>query len=347
MFRELRSRSLVPALVFSVTLLGCQAPQMEPTDADSFPVLTGEYLGQTPPGEVAELFAPGIITTGMYTRDIAMTPEGDEIYFSILGGGFVAIAFTRLENGRWTEPEIAPFSTDPRYMNIEPHITPDGSRLLFLSGRPRPGIDEGGSQKIWAVDRVGEGWGEPYLLPAPISTEGSEFFPSVTRDGTLYFSRSDPGSRVNYLYRSRLVDGEYTEPELLPEQVNGGTNRYNAFVAPDESYMIVPMEGHPEGIGGTDYFIVFRSEDDVWSEPINLGEAINTEGGQEFSPYVSPDGRYFFFMASRPNWDVMAPGDRLSLSGIREMFNQPENGYPDIYWIDASFLESLRPSDMD
>ncbi len=46
-----------------------------------FPVLKGPYLGQKPPGETPELFAPGIITTGMFTRDVAMTPDGKYLFF--------------------------------------------------------------------------------------------------------------------------------------------------------------------------------------------------------------------------------------------------------------------------
>lgn len=46
--------------------------------------LTGEYVGQTPPGNTPELFAPGLITTGTYTRDVAMTPDGSELYFGVL-----------------------------------------------------------------------------------------------------------------------------------------------------------------------------------------------------------------------------------------------------------------------
>ena len=55
------------------------------------------YLGQTPPGAVPQLFAPGIVGTGMHTRDFAMTPDGREIYFhqnSVVNG-----AFSKLEIG--------------------------------------------------------------------------------------------------------------------------------------------------------------------------------------------------------------------------------------------------------
>ena len=49
----------------------------------SFPELSGPYLGQKPPGDTPELFAPGIISTAMYTRDITIMPDGKEIYFCI------------------------------------------------------------------------------------------------------------------------------------------------------------------------------------------------------------------------------------------------------------------------
>ena len=44
--------------------------------------------------------------------------------------------------------------------------------------------------------------------------------------------------------RSRFVDGAYAEPELLGPEVNCGSNRFNVFVAPDESFAIVPDVGH-------------------------------------------------------------------------------------------------------
>jgi hypothetical protein len=101
--------------------------------------------------------------------------------------------------------------------------------------------------------------------------------------------------------------------------------------------VIVPTDGRPDSLGGCDYYVVFRSRDDRWSEPINLGPDVNTRGGQEFSPYVSPDGRYFFFMSSRRS----TPG-RLTFAMFRELHGRPGNGNADIYWMRADFLTTLR-----
>jgi hypothetical protein len=333
--------------VFGVALVagGCASGRGR---VGGWPVLTGEYLGQTPPGASAALFAPGIVSTGMNTRDLAMTPDGREIYYSVTVGPCAVIMETKLRNGRWTPPEVAPFSANPNYMQMEPHIAPDGRRFYFLSNRPRDGsalpaeqVGTWVNQDIWVMDRVADGWGEPYHLGSPVDSEDEEYFPSVTRDGTMYFTRTPRGTRESYIYRASFVNGAYREPERLPRQVNSTASQFNAFVAPDESYLILSTGGRQDGRGGADYYIVFRRDDDAWSEPLNMGAEINTPQSGEWSPYVSPDGRYVFFMATRR----IAPADlpeRLTRAFLERLHDAPRNGSSGIYWIDASVISRLR-----
>lgn len=178
-----------------------------------FRELSGPFLGQSMPDSVPGLFAPGVVSTGMFTRDVAISPDGKELYFCVAIGNYTysTILFTKEVNGKWLPPEIVPFSGGPGVMDFEPAL----------------------------------------------SADGGEFFPSLTLDGTLYFTRNEKGSSLNQVMRTQWVDGSFQEPELLPEQVNCGTNRFNAFVAQDESYMIVPAEGMPDAYDGVDYYIVF------------------------------------------------------------------------------------------
>ena len=189
------------------------------------------------------------------------------------------------------------------------------------------------------MDRIGDTWGEPVNPGEPINTDGGEFFPSLTADGTLYFTHNDAGSNINEIFRSHWTDGAFTEPEKLTVQVNCGTNRYNAFVARDESYMIVPAVGMPDAYDGVDYYIVFHDDQDRWSEPVNMGAAINADNVRGWSPYVSPDGKYFFFMATRTR-DI----DQLdwNYNTLRKIYNSSENGNADIYWMEAGVIEELR-----
>jgi len=311
--------------------------------AASWPELRGPYLGQEPPGPEPKIFAPGVVSTGLATRDIAMTPDGNELYFSVTLGAKTMIMVTLQINGIWTEPEVAPFSG--RYLDIEPSISADGQRFFFLSTRPQPGQEEKPGwvyQDIWVMDREDDGWGEPYNLGPPVNSDAPEYFPSVTSDGTLYFTR-EGADQVSATYRSRFVDGGYTEPELLPPQVNCGTNRFNVFVAPDETFAIVPNVGREDSLGGVDYYVVFRSEDDTWSEPVNMGPAINQPAGREWSASVSPDGKYLFFMSSRADEKLDVAMTGRSITELLELSTQPGLGSSDIWWVSADVIEELRP----
>ena len=315
----------------------------EAAEGSTFPELRGPYLGQEPPGLEPRIFAPGIVSTGLATRDVAMTPDGKELYFGVTLGGQSMIMVTKQVDGIWTEPAVAPFSG--RSNDLEPAISPDGQRFFFLSSRPPAGQEEKPGwayQDIWVMDRLGDGWSEPSNLGPPINSDAPEFYPSVTEDGTVYFTRQRD-DRVSVTMRSRLVDGVYAEPEELGPEVNCGTNRYNVYVAPDESFAIVPAAGREDSLGGTDYYVVFRSEDDTWSEPINMGEAINQPAGREWSASLSADGEYLFFMSSRTTADE---GPNLTGSTVSELLTisvQPGQGSSDIWWVSSEVIEKLRP----
>ena len=104
-----------------------------------------------------------------------MTPDGTEMYFGVYTGNYAitTIMYSKQVDGRWTRPEVAPFARDPEYTYLEPHISPDGKRFFFLSDKPR---EEGGekNEDIWVMDRTEDGWGEPYNLGEPVSTEAQE-----------------------------------------------------------------------------------------------------------------------------------------------------------------------------
>jgi Tol biopolymer transport system component len=337
---------LLASLVCLVVVAGCSSNCCDDSQsggASAFPELMGPYLGQTPPGLEPEIFAPGIVSTGLATRDVAMTPDGSELYFSVTLGSRTMIMETHQQDGVWTEPAVAIFSG--RYLDIEPAISPDGQRFFFLSTRPQPGQEEKPGwvyQDIWVMDREGDGWGEPYNLGPPVNSDAPEYFPSITADGTLYFTREGE-DRISATWRSRFIDGVYTQPEKLGPEINCGSNRFNVYVAPDQSFAIVPNVGRDDAIGGPDYYVVFRSGDGTWSEPINLGPTINQPQGREWSASLSPDGEYLFFMSSRAYGDTETPLTSKSITELLRLSTEPGWGNSDIWWVSAEVIERLRP----
>jgi len=310
----------------------------------------GPYLGQKTPGTVPELFAPGIVSTGLYERDVAVSPDGREIIFGVIWGKVVTIMSSRLEGGEWTTPEVVPFALDFDYFHLEPCFSPDGKTLYFLSTRapagekPKPGW---GHQGLWASDKRGDGsWGEPYDLGFPINTKGAfQYFPSMTRDGTLYFTRQVPGGE-SAVWRSRRRDGRFSEPEKLPEAVNRGGKIYNACVSPDENYLVGCVPGRTDTVtpGASEYYVFFRSADGGWNEGANLGEGVNFRGSEAISPSISPDGKYLFFAAARKTALDRWKGRPMAFPDLRELAAVPQNGLADIYWVDTRVIEELEKS---
>ena len=188
----LRANQICSKVVGLVLLLsgGC-------TNRDPVPSLEGPYLGQTPPGTTPEIFAPGFISTDLDELEAAFSPDGTELYLAVMaeiGSEFVAaIAMTKIENGSWTNLEIAPFSDVG--LNMDPFVHPDGSKLYFTSTRPLEG-DQAGTEdgeelqsNIWVMDREGAGWGAPRPIGPPINGLGNVGTPTVTRSGNMYFTR--------------------------------------------------------------------------------------------------------------------------------------------------------------
>ena len=52
---------------------------------NDFPILTGHYLGQEPPGRTPEIFAPGIVSSESIEFKIAFSPDGKYLFYSSNG----------------------------------------------------------------------------------------------------------------------------------------------------------------------------------------------------------------------------------------------------------------------
>jgi L-ascorbate metabolism protein UlaG (beta-lactamase superfamily) len=238
------------------------------------------------------------------------SPDGREVYWTVKFRG--PILFMKQENGVWTAPEPAPFNSE--YGDGEPIFSPDGKRLFFLSLRP---IEPGGAsdkENMWYVERAAKGWSEPKPVSPLINAFDLHWLVSVASSGTIYFaSVREGGAGRNDIYSSRLVKGVYQEPKNLGSAINSIGIDHTPFIAPDESYLIYVSSGESTSPGDMKFQISYRSEGGTWMKPVALDQRINSV---DFAlcPAVTPDGKYMFFI-----------------------------GGGDIYWVDAGFIERLRP----
>lgn len=312
-------------------------------ESDNFPVLRGPYLGQKPPGSTAEVFAPGVISTGLHDDyGPAVSKDGNEIYFRIWGKPYAIIWMIKCVDGKWGRPEVAPFSG--RYEDGGFIFSKDGNRIYFDSDRPLNNEGEPKDTDIWIVDRKKNGWDEPKNLGKTINSPDDEYIGCVTADRTIYFTvrKRDTGGKLSFMnYSSKWKDSTYSKPEKLPYPFNSQYFQVAPRFSPDETYAILVIKGRNDGVGQEDLYVTFKNGDGTWAEPENLGAQVNSKSTDWF-PSFSPDGKYLFFVS----WRYTGQKDPKTKSEFEKMmmdyYDNPTYGQgADVFWVSTKIIEEL------
>ncbi|NNE98658.1 MAG: hypothetical protein HKN25_06525 [Pyrinomonadaceae bacterium] len=289
---------------------------------------------------VAQSATPGLQVLAKYpnVRDFTMSPNGNEAYVTMQSplGDRSVIAVVKKTRGKWQKPELASFSG--KFTDLEASFSPDGSRLYFVSSRPLNKSDEKPKDMdIWYVERSSSNsnWSEPKNIGAPVNSKGNEFYPSVAANGNLYFTlKSDKSKGEDDIFLSEWKNGGYTEPVSLGEAINTKGAEYNAYIAPDESFLIFGGWRRKDGLGSGDMYISYRDRNGVWSKAKNMGKRVNSRY-MEFCPFVDWKTKTLYFTSrrssvSRKRYD--------SLEAFESEIFKYENGLSRIYKIDLTGL---------
>lgn len=289
------------------------------------------FLGFSQPPKVTT-FLPKIVNQFPNVRDVAMSPQGNEIMFTAQSvmGNLSAIIYLKKENNSWNSMDIAPFSG--KYFDLEPCFSPNGLILYFVSTRP---LNSNSTQPkdfdIWYVERetLNSNWSEPKNMGAPINTEHGEFYPSIADNGNFYFTRDNPViKRKDDIYMSEFSNGKYTEPIALPNSINSEGYEYNAFIAPDESYLIFGCYNREDGLGSGDLYISYNKERQ-WTKAENMGKHINSDK-MDYCPFVDINTNTLYFTSKRDN-TISRFDEPLNLNELLTELNKYDNGSSRIY----------------
>jgi Tol biopolymer transport system component len=254
--------------------------------------LSQQVSGLPEPTATATLFSEGMVSSSFYERDMAISPDGTEMYYSlVIGDKLARLIMRRRENGNWSMPRALPFS-DNAY-DIEPALSPDGTRLFFASNRT-------GNFDIYVCKRQKDGsWSEPSNIGLPINTTANEYYPSVSVSGAIYYTaKYEGGVGGEDIWVSDLKDGIYQKPRVVPGGVNTARDEYNAFVDPQERFILFGSFGRPDDVGRGDIYKSERSERGEWQPAVHLGSNINSPA-LDYCPYVTPDGKILFISTER------------------------------------------------
>jgi hypothetical protein len=273
-------------------------------------------LASSLPAQDVSIFAPGSVSiTGDNVFRGGFTPNGTSFYFFrkvTEGQEDYRIYRSTIEPEGWGE-QVPVRLGEGEHSDLYPTVSPDGRRLVFSSYRPFPGDTASKpNANLWLSEWEGQSWGDPVPLTALSTVENYDAGPWFDDEGVLHWVSVAPDWRTRSpRLASELAEQGWEEDDLLAPwadwrddlRVRGGRP------SPDGRLMVLDVSvltgGRP---GPTDLWISRRTESG-WSEPIRLGETVNTPDEFENFEVFSPDGRYLYFVRGFATYYRVAVAD--------------------------------------
>ena len=212
------------------------------TQAFAEPFAKGPYLGQTPPGSTAQVFAPGLISnTRPQTWEAfgTFSADGNTFCFTrcymrgsqLIGG----VHITENSDGGWTAPKLVESIQESGIPAWGPCLSPDANSIYFTYALVQPLS----KRNIYRCDRAALGWTAPQVLAPPVSS-CRELTCSIAMNNNLYFgSGRERGHGKSLIWYAPFVNNAW--PKAINHSVVGG----DPGIAPAESFMVFTDKDMP------------------------------------------------------------------------------------------------------
>lgn len=268
-------------------------------------ILKIENLGQNINTEFAEL-RPTISADGNLLFFICEDHPWNTKYRSVRNSQDIWYA-ERDSSGKWGEAMHLEYPVNTTHYNAVYWISPDNNRILirgsFIEG------DYTGDGVSMCYRTKNGNWSKPNRLLIKNYFDydrGRQSGATMAHDGQtlLFYMSEDKGSYNNDLYVSFLVpDGTWTEPKSLGKKINlSKFNEMTPYLAADGETLYFSSD-RPGGFGDNDIWMTKRLDKSwqKWSEPVNLGEPINTPDWDAFFT-LDAGGEYAYMTTSKETY---------------------------------------------
>lgn len=264
-------------------------------------------------------------------RDFTISQTEDEAYFTVQSPDQKLSQIASIKKGkkRWKKPVLLSFCDSFAY--LEPFLSPDQTRLYFVSDKP---LNENGKRKdfdIWYVKRKNKKskWSLPINIGSPVNTNLNEFYPTLSKNNNLYFTVDSPeGLGKDDIYFAQWNGNKYLSPHLLSDAINSSGYEFNAFISPTEDYILFSKYNAKDGFGSGDLYMA-KKKDGVWLASKNLGININSKF-MDYCPFYNSHTKTLYFTSKRIE---LKPQKFKTISNFNTYTTHHANGLSKIYKI--------------
>jgi OmpA-OmpF porin, OOP family len=235
-------------------------------------------------------YFPSLTADGQYllytVRQAMGSLEEENLYYS-----------EKSEKG-WSQPEQVSTRINTKENEGASSISGDGKTLVYTYCTPSNGCD------LYITRKVGKEWLQPGSIGANVNTRGWESHPSLSADGrTLYFAAERAGGiGKEDIWITNLDSNDvWTSPVNAGPKINTPDSDFTPFIHPNGRTLYFASRGWA-GMGGTDLFMVDKTNDSTWTEARNLGYPINTFS-DELGFTVSSDFSVGYFSKDVRNYE--------------------------------------------
>lgn len=273
--KALRMIGIVGAII---AIAGCGG-------GETYPYSTKERL------EKPTVFLDGIVSerdTQEYSG--TFTPDGKTFFFSRYDDRAVPtnISFkTEYVDGKWSEPERFALSHPDKELTVT-SISQDGTKMLLALEMEKDGTNAR-DLNIWIAKKEGDDWGGLEYVDA-LNSSAFEYG-AVWTNNAVYFTSGRDGSSI---YRAEYKDGHFEEPVKLDGNINEKDYQLDAYVDPEESFMLLTRRLPGISMTNGDLYISYN-ENGNWTKAERIEDPAIRTGAMEETAFMSPDGKYIFF----------------------------------------------------
>lgn len=222
---------------------------------------------------------------------------------------------------------------------LNPLLSPDG-KTLYFSRRNHPGNVGGVTDKedIWYSELGPDGkWTLAKNMGPEFNNEHPNFINAVSATpdgksviillGNKYLENGKMQAGVSV---SDNLGGKWSDPTPLNIKNDYNFNeKANYFMANTRKALLMSVE-RADSQGGRDLYVSFSESDTQWSEPLNLGDVINT-AGEETAPFLAADNVTLYYSSN--GFSGFGGSDIYMTKRLDDTWtnwSEPENMGPDI-----------------
>jgi len=198
-------------------------------------------------------------------------------------------------------PENLGQAINSEYADISPQISPDGKTLYFTRKEHPVNLGTNNNDDIWTSQLNKQGtWEKAVNIGKPLNDDSYNAVFSITPDGNTLLvngAYDEEGNRKSGTSISHKIKNGWGEPQQITIENYINKNKYVGFSLANNRQILLLAVERDDSFGDKDIYVGFLSEDNTWTEPLNLGCGINTNSN-EHSPFLAADNKTLYFSSA-------------------------------------------------